>query len=76
MARGKGFFKKLFAKTEEDDFFSEYEVEMDEQSETLNWNWDNLIKDRHLLRLSDDVQREKYIRSLVEQVKNASEQIT
>ena len=36
MALGKGFFKKLFAKTEEDNFFSEYEVEMDEQSETLN----------------------------------------
>ncbi len=75
MAFGKGFFKKLFSRTEEDDFFSDYEIDVDEQSETLNWNWDNLIKDRHLLKLSDDAQREKYIRSLVEQVKNASEQI-
>lgn len=76
MARGKGFFKKLFSKREqEDDFFSEYDIEMDEEENSLHWNWDNLIKDRHLLKLSDDVQREKYIRSLVEQVKDASEQI-
>lgn len=76
MARGKGFFKRLFSKREqEDDFFSEYEIDIDEEENSLKWNWDNLIKDRHLLKLSDDVQREKYIRSLVEQVKDASEQI-
>lgn len=76
MARGKGFFKKLFSKKEqEEDFFSEYDIEIDEEEDSLKWNWDNLIKDRHLLKLSDDVQREKYIRSLVEQVKDASEHI-
>ncbi len=75
MAFGKGILKKLFSRYDEDDFFSEYDIETDEESETLNWNWDNLIKDRHLLKLSDDTQREKYIRSLVEQVKTASEQI-
>lgn len=75
MAFGKGILKKLFSRYDEDDFFSEYDIETDEESETLNWNWDNLIKDRHLLKLSDDTQREKYIRSLVEQVKDASEQI-
>ncbi len=76
MALGNGFFSRLFGKNkEEDDFFTEYAIEMDEESESLAWSWDNLIKDRHLLKLSDDLQREKYIRSLVEQVKNASEQI-
>ena len=62
MALGKGFFSRLFKKTEDDDFFTEYAIEMDEESESLAWNWDSLIKDRHLLKLSDDVQREKYIR--------------
>lgn len=75
MAFGKGLFKKLFGRRDEEDFFSEYEIDEAEQSDSINWNWDNLIKDRHLLKLSDDAQREKYIRSLVEQVKNASEQI-
>ena len=75
MALGKGLLSRLFHKTEDDDFFTEYAIEMDEETESLAWNWDSLIKDRHLLKLSDDVQREKYIRSLVEQVKNASEQI-
>lgn len=76
MALGKGFFGRLFGKREEDDdFFTEYAIEMDEETESLAWSWDSLIKDRHLLKLSDDLQREKYIRSLVEQVKNASEQI-
>lgn len=75
MALGKGWLRKIFARKEDDDFFSEYEIGMDEESESLQWNWDNLIKDRHLLKLSDEVQREKYIRSLVEQVKDASEQI-
>ena len=65
MAPGRGFFSRLFRRTEEDDdFFTEYAIEMDEESESLAWNWDSLIKDRHLLKLSDDVQREKYIRSL------------
>ena len=73
MALGNGFFSRLFGKNkEEDDFFTEYAIEMDEESESLAWSWDSLIKDRHLLKLSDDLQREKYIRSLVEQVKNAS----
>ncbi len=75
MALGKGLFNRFFNKNEDDDFFTEYAIEMDEETESLAWNWDSLIKDRHLLKLSDDVQREKYIRSLVEQVKNASEQI-
>ena len=32
MALGKGFFSKLFKKTEDDDFFTEYAIEMDEES--------------------------------------------
>lgn len=78
MARGKGFFEKLFNRREpdDDDYFAEYEIEMDDdEAADYSWEWDNLIKDRHLLKLSDDVQREKYIRSIVEQVKDASDRI-
>ncbi|MCR5800185.1 MAG: hypothetical protein K6G69_08930 [Lachnospiraceae bacterium] len=74
MEVGKGFFKRLFKKEyeDDDDLFTEYEIDYDKE-DSYTWNWDNLINDRHLLKLSDDVQREKYIRSLVEQVKDASD---
>ena len=36
------------------------------------WDWDSLTNERTFLKMSDPYQREKYIRSLVEQVKNAS----
>jgi len=76
MARGKGFFTNLFKRNiEDDDFFIEYSIDGDEDEVALNWNWDSLIKDRHLLKLSDEVQREKYIRSLVEQVSDASREL-
>lgn len=77
MARGKGFWSRLFGRRDdEDDYFGEYEIELDdEEAEAYAWNWDTLINDRHLLKLSDDVQREKYIRSLVEQVRDASAQM-
>ena len=76
MALGKGFFKNLFKHNMEDDeFFIEYNIEGEEEEVAQNWNWDSLIKDRHLLKLSDEVQREKYIRSLVEQVSDASREL-
>lgn len=36
------------------------------------WDWDTITDERSFLKLSDSYQRGKYIRSLVEQVKNAS----
>jgi len=62
-----GFFKKLFNNGWDElpdfDDFSDGEFE---------WDWDHIIEERQLFKMSDDVQREKYIRSLVEQVKDAS----
>lgn len=76
MARGRGFWSRLFKKRIDDDYFTEYEIELDEEeAQAYAWNWDTLINDRHLLKLSDDIQREKYIRSLVEQVRDASAQM-
>lgn len=77
MALGKGFFKNLFKRNieDEDDFFIEYNIDGEEEEVAQNWNWDSLIKDRHLLKLSDELQREKYIRSLVEQVSDASREL-
>lgn len=76
MARGRGFWSRLFKGRPEDDYFTEYEIELDEEeAQAYAWNWDTLINDRHLLKLSDDIQREKYIRSLVEQVRDASAQM-
>jgi len=77
MGLGKGFFKNLFKHNIEDDdeFFIEYNIDGEEEEVAQNWNWDSLIKDRHLLKLSDEVQREKYIRSLVEQVSDASREL-
>ncbi len=42
-----------------------------EKSET-EWDWDTIVNERTYLKISDPYQREKLIRSLVEQVKNAS----
>ena len=76
MAHGRGFWSRLFGSRPDDDYFTEYEIELDEEeAQAYAWNWDTLINDRHLLKLSDDIQREKYIRSLVEQVRDASAQM-
>lgn len=48
-------------------------VPLSEQEE--NWDWETITNERTFLKLSDPYQREKYIRSLVEQVKNASGEI-
>ena len=64
-----GFFKKLFKVSE--DYLSDFEMDDDEEDE-FEWDWDHITEERQLFRMSDEVQREKYIRSLVEQVKDAS----
>lgn len=47
------------------------ENQSDMESEVL-WDWDTITNERTFLKISDPYQREKLIRSLVEQVKNAS----
>ena len=49
----------------------EDENKSDMESEVL-WDWDTITNERTFLKISDPYQREKLIRSLVEQVKNAS----
>lgn len=50
------------------------ESEASEEDES-QWDWDNIVNERDFLKISDPYQREKLIRSLVEQVKNASGEI-
>lgn len=50
------------------------ENESDMQSDA-QWDWDTITNERTFLKISDPYQREKLIRSLVEQVKNASGEI-
>ncbi len=69
MAFGGGFLKKLF-RGQDEDFL---DLELDEgNEEEFEWDWDHIVEEKHLFKMSDEVQREKYIRSLVEQVKDAS----
>ena len=57
----------------DDLYLSEKEKEM--ASEDSEWDWDTIVTDRTYLNINDPYQREKYIRSLVEQVKDASTQL-
>lgn len=50
------------------------ESEASEEDES-QWDWDTIVNERDFLKISDPYQREKLIRSLVEQVKNASGEI-
>lgn len=50
------------------------DLESDEDTEQ-EWEWDNIVSERTYLKISDPYQREKYIRSLVEQVKDASNEL-
>lgn len=66
-------FLSIFKKDDIEDYFEDLSPELEEeQSQDFEWDWETLVKDRHRYKLSDDVQREKYIRSLVEQVKESS----
>jgi len=82
-----GFFKNLFSKfrrekdyfeedyfEEEADFFGEMDVISDNPGKE-QWEWDNFVEERNYLKISDPYQREKYIRILIEQVQEASEEL-
>lgn len=56
--------------------YEEEDLEMEwEASSVENWDWDALVKDRNLLKIKDSVERQKFIRSCVEQMRNASEEL-
>ena len=62
----------------EDDAEEEIDKEDDREAVGENeskWDWDTIVNERTYLKVSDPYQREKLIRSLVEQVKNASGEI-
>jgi hypothetical protein len=66
------FFSKLF-RGQDEDFFN---MELDEAGEEdFEWDWEHIMEDRQLFKMSDPLQRERYIRSLVEQVHDASAEL-
>ena len=60
---------------EEEEDFSLSEKEREMGSEDSGWDWNTIVSDRTYLKINDPYQREKYIRSLVEQVKDASTEL-
>ncbi len=72
MAFGERFFSRFFKNQE--DFFMDMELD-EEHEEDFEWDWEHIVEERHLFKMSDDVQREKYIRNLVEQIKEASTEL-
>lgn len=70
-----GFWKKIFGKNliieDADDFWGELDV-TSEDPEKIDWDWDNLVDERNYMKISDPYERGKYIRSLIEQMKEAS----
>ncbi len=60
---------------EEEEDFSLSEKEREMGSEDSGWDWNTIVSDRTYLKINDEYQREKYIRSLVEQVKDASTEL-
>ncbi len=70
------FYKEERGGWDEDaDDFSLSEKEKEMGSEDAEWDWNTIVSDRTYLKINDAYQREKYIRSLVEQVKDASTEL-
>ena len=56
--------------------FEEEDLELEwESSSVENWDWDTLVKDRNLLKMKDGFERQKFIRSCVEQMRSASDEL-
>lgn len=64
-----------FWQEDRSDLIKEKETEEETAKEEEAWDWDTIVNERTYLKTSDPYQREKLIRSLVEQVKNASGEI-
>lgn len=56
--------------------YEEEDLELEwESSSVENWDWDTLVKDRNLLKMKDGFERQKFIRSCVEQMRSASDEL-
>ena len=56
--------------------YEEEDLELEwESSSVENWDWDTLVKDRNLLKMKDGLERQKFIRSCVEQMRSASDEL-
>ena len=56
--------------------YEEEDLEMEwEASSVEDWDWDSLVKDRNLLKMKDSLERQKFVRSCVEQMRNASDEL-
>ena len=54
----------------------EMDLELEWESSSIeNWDWETLVKDRNLLKMKDGVERQKFIRSCVEQMRSASDEL-
>ena len=56
--------------------YEEEDLELEWESSSIeNWDWDTLVKDRNLLKMKDGFERQKYVRSCVEQMRSASDEL-
>ena len=56
--------------------YEEEDLELEwESSSVEDWDWENLVKDRNLLKIKDSLERQKFVRNCVEQVQNASKEL-
>ena len=56
--------------------YEEEDLELEWDASSMEeWDWDTLMKDRNLMKLTDSVEREKYIKNCLEQRKNSTEEL-
>lgn len=56
--------------------YEDEDLEMEwDGSAVEEWDWENLVNERHLLKIQDDYERQKYIRSCVEQMQGATKEL-
>ena len=56
--------------------YEEEDLELEwEAGSVENWDWDTLMKDRNLLKIKDSLERQKFIRSCVEQARSATDEL-
>lgn len=56
--------------------YEEEDLELEWQSSSVeDWDWKTLVKDRNLLKIEDSLERQKFIKSCVEQVRSASAEL-
>lgn len=70
-----GFWKGLWENFQKR-FMEEEELELDADIASMEeWDWETLVKDRHLLKLSDPYERQKFIRSCLDQMQDSSKEV-